>query len=102
MWVAGEVEVLSAHWDLSEAVVGPPQRMKACASRSTHQVPFQLLIAQLKRLLGLIPEPIRLAHIKTRLLSHCYSGVKVCGILELLQKPRILFELGKEGCELFF
>ncbi len=47
-------------------------------------------------------EPIRLADIKTSFLCHRYSGVKVCSALELLLKPRILLELCKQGCELFF
>ena len=63
---------------------------------------FQLLIAQLQGLLRLILEPIRLAHIKTSLFCQCYSGIKVGSTLEFLLKPRIIFEFGKQGCELLF
>ncbi len=57
----------------------------------------QLLMAQLKRLLGLIAEPICHAHIKTNLLSHRHSGIKVGSTLEFLLKPCIIIELGKQG-----
>ncbi len=46
-------------------------------------------------------EPICLGHIKPRLLSQRDSSIKVCSTLELLLKPRIILEPGKQGCELF-
>ena len=52
--------------------------------------PLQLLIAQRQSLLRLMPEPIRLAHIKPSLLRHCYDGIKVSSALKLLPKDQHL------------
>ena len=49
----------------------------------------------------MILKPIRLAHIKPSIICNRHRRIKVCGTLELLLKPRILFELGKQGSELF-
>ena len=76
------------------------QAISASFASST-SYPLQLRISQLQGFLRLMPEPICLTHIKTRLLSHRHSGVKVCSTLELLAEPCIILELGKQGCELF-
>ncbi len=57
--------------------------------------PLQLPITQFKCLLGLISEPIPLAHIKPRFICHSNGYVEISSTLELLQKPRILLEFGK-------
>ena len=64
--------------------------------------PLQFLIAQFQGLLSLMSEPIRLAHIKPSFLRNRHSSIKVCSTLELLLKPHILFEFGKQSCELLF
>ena len=77
------------------------QAISASFASST-SYPLQLRISQLQGFLRLMLEPICLAHIKTRILCHRHSGIKVSSTLELLAKPSIIIELGKQGCELFF
>ena len=62
---------------------------------------LKLTVTQLKGLVGLMPEPIRLTYIKPSFLRNRQSRIKVCSTLELLLKPCIIIELGKQGCELF-
>jgi hypothetical protein len=47
---------------------------------------LQLLITELYRLLGLLPEPIRLADSKAVLLCHYNGGIQLCSSRDLLQK----------------
>ena len=49
-----------------------------------------------------MPKPISLTDIKPCLLRQGYSSIKVSSTLELLQKPRIILNFGKQGCELLF
>ena len=64
--------------------------------------PLQLLITQLNSLLSLIPEPISLADIKSSFLCYHQDGIKVRSTFELLLKPLIVFELGKQCGKLLF
>ncbi len=47
-------------------------------------------------------EPIRLARITPSIHGNRKGSIKVFCALELLQKPSILLELGKQGRELLF
>jgi len=67
-----------------------------CPARNS----LQILITQRKSLVGLIPEPIPLAHIKPSFLLHRHSGVKSCSTLELLLKRFIFLDLGKQAYKL--
>jgi len=59
---------------------------------------LQLLIAELPLPdTLLITQPISFTDIKTCFLGYRLSSIKVCGAFELLQKTRILLELGKQG-----
>ena len=64
--------------------------------------PLQLLIAELKRLICLIPEPGSLADFKSSILRYRQEGIKVSSTFEFLLKPRIVFEFGKQGGKLLF
>ncbi len=74
--------------------IGPVSAI--CPARNS----LQILITQRKSLVGLMPEQIHLAHIKPSYLLHRHSGVKACSTLELLQKPFIFLDLGKQGYKL--
>ncbi len=58
---------------------------------------LQLFIAELYRLISLVPEQILFAQLIPSFLGNRHNGIKVVSTLEFLLKPHIVFEFGKKG-----
>ena len=58
---------------------------------------FKLIIAELNRLGSLKLQKIFLTDIKAGIARHCNDNIKICRSFELLLKPRIRHEPGKQA-----